>query len=579
MSDLHHPNWKCLPAEVLHYILKLALPKDLFNCALVCKAWLLPTQTLIYSNVLIRRLDQFEDFHCTVEHNPQLGMKVKKLKILPKLIYFANKKERIIIGRRKLRLLTTLLSTHLPNLEELDEDMLITYIPISKALTQSQLRFLRRIPVRSAASLKGDELDMYVSCALLLKDRLESITVTDDVGSLSPSEEQLPFNRLYNQLNQFVRLKEIHIQRKAEEVIQLVDDIVEICPSLKHIELRPPPDKVDLLKTSFNVSEISKFTPRSNIETVTTIVDDIWNEKMFMYILHKFPRLQKLTLHSTNKPISLNRLEQVLHCLSICNNFKVQELYADHDIITKAMGSFWDATTTPGSIHLALTCTDYALKESLTLDNKYIGIHYPASEPEWRHVDFLEKNGKFIKKVDIGFLMINRLTSERCILPDDFITHTFKHCPGIKDLLFYECILKKQFTTNPDEKHSLDNIHLSQCKIYAGALESLSTTLLEVKHLEAVNIIYVGDEEDEIATAGKIIMMPHTKVDLISLGNLDSTSSRMIKFFSVRDEEYSYYLLDHSKTYAITSTEEEYIRAEKHLRVEIWCQTKSVIKK
>lgn len=150
--------------------------------------------------------------------------------------------------------------------------------------------------------------------------------------------------------------------------------------------------------------------------------------------------------------------------------------------------------------------------------------------------------------------MVHRLTSERRILPNDFITHTFKHCPCIKNLKFCVCILKKQFTANPNEKRSLNNIRLSRCKIYAGALESLSTTLLEVKHLEAVEIIYVGDEEDEIATTGEVIMMPDTKVDLISLGNLDSTSSRMIKVFSVRDEEYSYCLLDHSKKYAIPST-------------------------
>ncbi|CAO3643108.1 unnamed protein product [Mucor hiemalis] len=123
-------NWKILPSEISHYILQLVTKKDLCNCALVCKGWLPPTQTLLYSKVSIKHFEQLEQFQQTVEQDSRLGLMVKKLYVG---CIFMDKKDKNVLKMKGFSLLTTLLSTCLPNLEILQDSAAISYIPVLDA--------------------------------------------------------------------------------------------------------------------------------------------------------------------------------------------------------------------------------------------------------------------------------------------------------------------------------------------------------------------------------------------------------------------------------------------------------------
>lgn len=80
MSTHRRANWSCLPLEIHQYVFQhLYREEDLLNCALVCKAWLSPAQTRLYSRVEIKNSAQLEKFQYTMRYAPHLGKKVKQL--------------------------------------------------------------------------------------------------------------------------------------------------------------------------------------------------------------------------------------------------------------------------------------------------------------------------------------------------------------------------------------------------------------------------------------------------------------------------------------------------------------------
>ncbi|CAO3641618.1 unnamed protein product [Mucor hiemalis] len=486
-----------------------------------------------------------------------------------------------------------LFSTYLPNIEivckdsqdifqdreVLGETFLSIYISVLNALTNSRLRFLKTL-VMPPPNAPKSQMVAYLGCALLMKDRLENLMLADNFESHLPSSEQLFFNHFLSRLNQFDKLVEIHIRRNTNEPIQFLEDIVENCPSLKHLEFHFPCNEKDPSRTKYNASAnaVSKYTPRFNMETITTDTVEMVEGGTLPYIAHKFPRLQKLSLASAwdgNVDTKGTDLDRLLPYLSKLNDFSATGFSVDSNTITEAMARFWDTTAAPGSVDVSLIYSEFG--ESLNLEKQSTIICYPVEDPERKHVDFIEKNGKFIKKADIGFSMyeINDKT-ERCILPDKFIYHTFEHCPHIQQLGLMECILKK-FTVNPNHKYSLDNLDLINCKIHNGALESLSAVLVEVKKVVVANLTYIDDDnENDTSSASLMIKMPHTKINVVSLGR--SRNTRQIKTFSAADKKYRYYLLDGYKIYPTDSTEEEYMHADNHTRVEIWCQGTPIVK-
>lgn len=144
-------KWKSLPVEILQEILELAdffmREEDYYghqqyarNFALVCKSWVPSAQSVLYSNISIQTLRHFARFYKAVKSNPYLGEKVKRLHLqfgIPRTR--GNEVEREKKIGNFLDILSKLLFFYIPNLRELKEDYLESYVPVLNALMNSEL--------------------------------------------------------------------------------------------------------------------------------------------------------------------------------------------------------------------------------------------------------------------------------------------------------------------------------------------------------------------------------------------------------------------------------------------------------
>lgn len=565
MSTHRHANWSCLPLDIHQYVFQhLYRQEDLRNCALVCKAWLSPAQTRLYTKVSrIDRIEQLEKFHRTVEQNPQLGTKVKFFSL--KSFKDANGLLQLndhALNERAVGLVTTLISNCLPNLVQFDCLFMRTYIPILDALTNSRLNSLSNLefPLPRA---NGYEVYLYNSCAKLMADRLEELLITDNYKPIDQIDKKTYIKRFCSQLDRFKKLVDIRVHTATEEPIQLLEDIIENCSSLKRISFyRVHHDGNNLVTRE--QSAISRYIPRNNIEKFTTNTNIIDDQEFLSYITHKFPCLQNLELTSRlyNNPIDQNKLKQLMFYLIKFESFSVEGLNVDYDVITKTLGDFWSVTAKPGSVEVHFLYRQNEQDTSLYLEQRFTEVTYRNLDFRNGYYDFIENNGKFLGSLELSFLMFNQVSEG--VLPKNFITYTLVHCPHIRSLSLSSWTIK-EFTIGPIEKRTLDTLSFSGCNIHDGALESLSAAFTEINNLEIPHCNFnVCDEGRRVLSSPQKIMLPHTKINAVKVGYI-----KQIKCYSVRDKEYRYFSLANGKKHVVPSNEENYTRAINYPRIEI----------
>lgn len=571
-------NRGSLPTEIYLCILQQVDKVDLCKHALVCKAWLPLVQTRLYSRVHIKHYKQLVQFYETIWSKPQLGKMVKSF-IMDDFIRHSQKRDRDNLEEKVANILTDIISTRLPNLETLQDHTSITCSPVLHALVDSQLNCLKSLGIPSFDEGK-DVLATYVSCAILLKDRLENLLISDKTSTYFHDGE-LFFDRLYCRLGQFSRLREITMIKMTEDWMVLVDNIAERCPSLEKITLKIRPNYIQRINSNnVSIDAIRNFVPSTNIKSLKADLLGTLDEKILAFVMHKFPQLDECTLGLNQcliQEANQQVLEQFLHYISKVKKFKVGQFALAPNAMIKTMGDFWSVTSTYGKESVHFYYADNETKETLTIGKERTKIIYILEDYDYKHIDFLKENGKFLEKV--GFTLDvdrRRQPLEKTSLPDDFMAHTFAYCPFIRGLFFANCVFTP-LGILPSEKHCLDETSFVDCSIYKGALESLSIVLSEVKHLLFVNVLYIPGKENFKRTADEVINMPHTKVDLISFG-LFRGQSRYIKVSNTTDKNHYYCVLHFGETDALPSTEKEFLTVSKNKRIRVRCKTNPMIK-
>lgn len=571
---------RTLPFEVCHCILQHLGRGDLRNCALVCKAWLPVVQTLLYTNVILWKFEHLEQFHQTVNRGTHLGKKVKSFDFKPLSAHRIELESEL--RRSVLEILTTLFSTYLPNLEcILDVQYGITYTAVKQALIGSRLKNLRRI--ENLYNLSIFDLPVtYMSCALLMNDRLENLYILDCIRPNVNAEQQVLSNRLFSRLGQFSHLKEITVQKETNESILLLEEIVESCLGLEGIVLSACISDVEQSNSKISIDSIvTKFTPRANVKSFTTgFLLECLDDKLLAYIMHKFPRLERCYIgNEACSELSEQMIIQFMHfCLKL-KYFKIDQLGVNHDAIVKIMGRLWKDTSAYGKERVNFFYTNYPTgvpKEcKLSFDPTGTTISYFMRSPpdlwSWKHTEFLRQNGKFLKSVNYNIFASGFHSGlERVSLPDDTISLIFAYCPWIENLSFSQCSLSAVGIL-PSEKRVLNELSFTECRLNDGILECLSTVLSEVKHLK-------------LFKSGNI-SMPLTKVNMISFElskafhkNLPKDYCKYLKVTHTLDGSISYYKLQLAKLDAMPSTKEEFLRASDNERLKVCCQTVSIIK-
>lgn len=572
MVELHSSR-DGLPSEIYNCILQYVDTKYLFECALICKAWLPPVRNRLYSIVCIKHFEQLGQFYQTVEQDPRLGMKVKSL-ILRDFPRNHDWEERDNITDGALNILTPLLYSCLPRLESLQDDTGIAFTPLLLALKESQLTLLRKLePLRAAAD--ENELAIYISCALLIKDRLENLLITD----LSRGNgERLYSDPLYSKLGQFCRLKELNIERSTGHGIPLLEYVVESCPSLESIEFYFK-DEDDLHNNSDTFNDrIENFTPCRSVKKLRSPNYRALDETFLVYVMHKFPQLKEFGMSyggETPLRVSQQVLKQFLHYLHRRRRFSTPTFTMNHDIIIDTINSHWVATLSKCKKHVEFCFSEYVMEEGVAFSHTDVTIYYPVSNNEhWKYVDFLKQNGRFLTEVHFSFEADDFFPTDRSILPDDAFAQAFAHCPNIQEIWLEEFTvvpINAALRDEGKEQYSLRELFLLCCKIQEGGLESVSAGLSHVKHLQVYEVNYAHIDMN------KIIRMPYTVVDMLTIGVFIG-GSRFVHFYNVTDGKVSYYALYSDKKDALPSTEEDYFNAPECDRVQVCFKTNVIIK-
>lgn len=574
-------NRGSLPTEIYLCILQQVDKEDLCKHALICKAWLPLVQHLLFSRVHIKHYKQLVRFTQTIQAKSRLEAMVKSL-TMDNFIRDSQKKDRERIKEQVTFILTSLISTHLPNLETLQDRTSITYSPVLHALVDSRLKHLRRLGTPSFHKGK-DVLASYTSCAILMKDRLENLLISDKTGDYF-HDGQLFFDRLYSRLGHFSRLQEITIIKVTDEWIQLLDDITKSCPALEKITLDIRATGIQPNNNEISIDTISNFVPSTNVKSFKADILGTLDEKILAYVMHKFPQLDECTLinkesfiRETNQQI----VEQFLHYTSKMKNFMVGDLALAQNAMSKALGNLWNELSTHGK-EFVLFC--YSDRDHVTTEKFIAGeegteiIHKFDEGFDWKHVDFLKANGAYLKKV--GYILDidrrRRQSEQTKSLFDAFMAETFAYCPFIRGLFFAEFYLTPLYILRGKE-HCLDEMTFVDCSIYKGALESLSKVLLEVKHLTFANTFHLPSKESGRGIADEVIKMPSTKVDIISFGVFRG-DSLYIKVSNTTDESHYYCVLHSGNTEALPSTEKEFLNVSRKKRVRVRCKTNPIIK-
>lgn len=547
-------NRERLPAEIYNYILQYVNTKELCKYALICKAWLPFVQVHLYSRVRLNRFSQLEQFHRTVEQNSTIGSKVRSL-TLSNIVDNRSGDEHLL-KERAIRILTPLLHTCLPNLEILQDQDSIIYTPLKRALLDFQLKALRR--VEPPISWKAGTLEWfnYIPCALLIKDRLENLEITNSINWRSHYD-------LYSRLGEFSQLKKLRLRRKSGEKILLLEDIVKTCPSLESIRIIFTEGSNS---SSVSVDKIRNYVPAANIKRLSLYSKEAYNEEFFAYVLHKFPRLVSLRIACEKRtPVGINQqvVEQLLHFLSRMNDFASPFFNMDPSLMRGTISRFWAATSAPGEKCVEFSFFKYDSRDGFQVEEDGASISYSLSNAEQKQVEFLKDNGKYLQHVKYDFeLRDHRNETERYLSAGAYLTHVFTYCPNIKELWALGCILNPGDAL-PSKKYSLDDMFITSCEIQEGAFEWLSAILSEVKQLN------VGEEYGYGGSDTLVIRMPHTKVDTFFLGVLEG-SLLYVKLINTSDRNTSYHtLLGEEGSELLPSTEEEYLSAHQSECAEI----------
>ncbi|CAO3619532.1 unnamed protein product [Mucor hiemalis] len=394
-----NPNWKSLPVEISHKIFLLVWwstgrTKGYCEVTLVCKSWTHPAQAVLFTNVTVRSFLQLKRLQDAMNHRPTLGKNVKTFMCD---VYDGEK-------TKKEDILTSLLSTHLPNVERFSSSQRISYLPIVNALLNNRLIHLKNLENPNIYATESDVTN-YSTCALLMKDRIKELQICDTFDAIKdPKQAKSLFNLLYNNLHQFDKLSTLSIKNDTNEVIKDLEYITSACKTLEELSFNFSSLKnlTHVSPTAFRAFDtISEFVPELSIKSIKGYVKTADFYKVFSYIIHKFPQLQNFSLSVNTKDpaITDNQTITLLQKnMSKFNNCSVS-IKVNNDTVWDIIGGAWVETSKLGSEHLEIDYSEereqceLAIQKRKKKETPTVTRVYPSYDDSWVHNSFIENYG------------------------------------------------------------------------------------------------------------------------------------------------------------------------------------------
>jgi hypothetical protein len=295
-------NWSTLPNEILpqifgHFEGSL---KELGQCQLVCQAWNLAAQELLYNTIIIKECQGTKKILNTITTSAnQPGRFVKDIR-LPGPAFQVNNVPLLDPVH-----LVALIAKHCPNVE-------IFYMP-SNALIDNKmveerkagrLQKVRRLnlPEEGAQFLRASEV------ALVFRSTLEDLYLCDGATMDSPT----PQKKYLDQCKKVVKVAEkykngityLSLEIASTKSVFELESYTSKFPALNDILYIPKRPNLDIVDLEEGIEDLSVIEPYTKLTTFCGYCITL-TDRSTIYFMHKYPCLRRIVLNyrEVNMPL------------------------------------------------------------------------------------------------------------------------------------------------------------------------------------------------------------------------------------------------------------------------------------
>lgn len=480
-----------LPPEILQQVsfhLRFKF-KDIQECILVCSSWRILFQELLYSSVELHHFSQSLKLVDTLKNNNQLSSLIQEISFaLSFKIRYNNITE--------VETITTLF-TLLPNLKCIDmssKSGMMKYL--LDALLAKQLPCINRLD----PPFVEEELDHYIQCALLLKNRLENLSIVDftlyeprnsgddEETILRRNRGSVLFHRLYDKLNEFTRVNGLRLATRSNNDINWLERVTECCPLLESLDMSLHP----ALEVNTGV-QIQNIIPAPKVRHLAFGKIQLLNPLLTRYLASKFPSLKSLEIYEAmNQTVPLSKVdfEDFLAHLSRINRVDISSMPFDNRFFVDTIGPFWRTMTKTRTMSIELCYDEYedsdAYEFSIDINDSHIShfIQYPGSTNDADFINILANYGECINSLIIDKQEGSLPWTNPC---DSLVFQPLKYCLNLKELTIYGCPLigSDNSTHGVARRETFDSLRFYSCTIESSAaLENISKLYSCIKELK-----------------------------------------------------------------------------------------------
>lgn len=571
--------------ETLNSILEF-LPSEYYNeticqCACVCKNWKATVYYKLYTDVSFFSVATLTKFNRTIAESANVANMVK---IMTFHTYLDEN------DSEQAALVYTLLS-NLPNLQHFNSLYSPCLIPTTNALLDSKLTNLKNFAEPLVVTTSND----YVTCALLLKDRLETLLLAG---------EGVLYERLYDRLEQFKKLERIRIELALENPIEGLDLIVDKCPTVRVIEVDLE-NELDYTSTVVVKDSIISqlYAPRLEVISLSVSRDKgELHQSLLAYVMHKYPNLKRLRYTAEGVELTnISILERLITYIAKLESHTINTIVTNVEWICDSIGCYWEALCSrqkrvktvslivkPGVASISGT-TNAQLGFVHNEVHTRTTISFPFSRYNFQDMDLFAKYGQYVGNLHIQGISKKLFFPRRSVdvaatVLEKLIASAIKSSINLKWLQLNDCDISRTDENVTLKKERLQELGLHCCNVGDRVFETFFGGINLIDTLKFAEC-HFPDERNKLSPFISI-NLPNTMIGTIKL-NSPKNPHRGSRYFFLQistltegcsERETLYYKYDfelYNDQYFKLSSIGEY-NAEKYfqcLHLKICCQS------
>lgn len=536
------------PGEILSVVFDLlrlnSNPRNLCQCQLVCKNWVLPAQHSLYTKIILRSVHQVETLISALseESSSSPGRFTRTIEFHGN--FEANDDQ-----------VSSWVNSFVDIFPQVEGIFPLKSNPqFYKAMIEAH-NSGKWIQMRSFGTCPEESVDNHNICALLHKDTLSILNLHD-------GKAIAPEINLYNKLHLFPGLKKLYLETNSHSFFESVEHITENIQNLDLISYG------NLMGTDFNTLtpykpvDLMSVTPQPNIKVLEMHTVGFESDNFLLYIMAKFPELALLKINSDMVPIirhdqlfekikssmdnhSAETISKFMLYITKCQSYAVKMLYTTvkaDEILNKyweqlevdgprIVGISYTETSGWGNFEAQQEQNDTQMHINMTYnqdsEDRIISLSYKSWNASLPHLEMLEKCGTGMDRLvfcldPLKYANVSSGQNAQMIDMANgyFFSHIIENCTRLQSL--YICHSRIEVFTS-DQHFSINtcitDLTLERVYISQEILPQISKRLPCLKRLSLVDLLTPNVVEDGTAKFNYDIDIPESSLRFFHLKN------------------------------------------------------------